>query len=128
MSTFLLGRQALAFCAGVGALLFYASEKARFDVVTEHHIEVLKRVGQNEWLMHSDEQGDFLYTGCDDFPNDSVIWEGYLANRARWEERGACKSIRRQDLGFWWERDERGDARRIPLNADKYVSAATSGR
>jgi hypothetical protein len=113
VSRFLLGHQALVFCALVGGMLFYASWKSRFDVVTEHRIEVLRKVGANRWLMHSEEQGDFLYTGCEDFPNDSVIWEGYLANRARWQERGACKSIRRNDLGFWWQRDEDGNAKEI---------------
>ena len=113
MSGFLVGKQAIAFCAATGALLLYTSERLKFEVVTEHHIEVLRRVGANEWMMHSDEQGDFLYTGCKDFPNDTVIWAGYLADRARWEERGACKSIRRKDLGFWWKRDKNGNVQEI---------------
>lgn len=88
----------------------------RFPIVDHHNIKVVKRVSGSEWWMVDDEdpQG-FLYTGCADFPNESVIWEGYVAREARWEEQGTCKSIQRADLGFWWSRDEKDNfnARRI---------------
>jgi hypothetical protein len=55
----------------------------------------------------------YLYKGCEDFPNARVIWTGYVARQAVWEERGNCKSIRAVGLGFFWDRDEHGNARRI---------------
>ena len=38
----------------------------------------------------------------------------YIADRAKWEERGECKSIRATGLGFYWERDEHYNAKEIP--------------
>jgi hypothetical protein len=77
----------------------------KYDVVEEHNIQVLRQVTDNQWAMSSSEQGPFLYTACNDFPNAKVIWPGYIADHAKWEERGECKSIRAQGLGFWWKRD-----------------------
>jgi hypothetical protein len=85
----------------------------KYPVVDEHNIQVLKQVGPDAWMMRSDEEGDFMYTGCGDFPNSDVIWAGYVARHARWEERGRCKSIRDTGLGFYWLRDSNGNARRI---------------
>lgn len=82
-------------------------------VVEKFNVQVLKQVGINKWAM-SDDQGPFLYTACDDFPNAKVIWAGYIARKVRWQEFGSCKSIRRQDLGFWWQRGENYDVKEIP--------------
>lgn len=102
-----------AFCC-VG-LAIGASRIQNAPVVEKHDVQVVKQLGDNEWAM-VDEQGPFIYTACDDFPNARVIWAGYVARKARWQEFGNCKSIRRQDLGFWW-RDENNQWREIP-NAD----------
>lgn len=81
-------------------------------IVEKHNVRVIQKVGENAWSM-SDDQGPFLYTACNDFPNETVIWAGYVAKKARWQEFGKCKSIRRSDLGFWWLRDKDFNAERI---------------
>lgn len=88
----------------LGVLLLQASRLNFSPVVEKYNVKVLQVAGFNQWVME-DAQGQFLYTACDDFPNSSVIWAGYIARKVRWQEMGACKSIRRQDLGFWWSRD-----------------------
>jgi hypothetical protein len=100
----------VALCSG---LMVYAFTGHHYETVTEHNIKVLRQIGPNEWMMTDDEEGRFRYRGCDDFPNNSVIWVGYIADHAKWEEQGACKSIRRADLGFWWAVDGNDDVRRI---------------
>lgn len=80
--------------------------------VEKYNVRVLRSAGFNQWEME-DDQGRFLYTACDDFPNSKVIWAGYIARKVRWQEFGSCKSIRRQDLGFWWDRDENLNAKEI---------------
>ena len=77
----------------------------------EHVKEVQRKVAPNQWWMRKDD-GPFLYQGCPDFPNERVIWAGYIARKIRYEERGNCKSILRSDLGFWWDRDADGNAKR----------------
>lgn len=98
----------------VMGFIFTTSAKNFEDapVVEKHNVRVIQRIASNAWLM-SDDQGAFLYTACDDFPNDTVIWAGYVAKRVRWQEFGKCKSIRRDDLGFWWDRDENFDVRKV---------------
>jgi hypothetical protein len=92
---------AAIFCV---VLMLCAMRMNVAPIVEKHDVRVVKQVGYNQWAME-DDQGPFLYTGCDDFPNDKVIWAGYIARKVRWQEFGSCKSIRRQDLGFWWDRD-----------------------
>jgi len=71
-------------------------------VSEQHNVAVLAKLSSNEWRMRSDEEGEFVYRACPDFDNESVIWAGYVADRARWREYGRCKSIRDTGLGFWW--------------------------
>jgi len=80
-----------------------------------HDVIVERQVAPNQWWMRKDD-GRFLYQGCPDFPNERVIWAGYVARKARWQEFGNCKSILRSDLGFWWRRWPNGDA--IPFKED----------
>ena len=106
---------AVVFAAGCYGLLGFAIvREPKYEIVEEHHVKVLSQVSPNSWAMSSDEEGSFLYTGCNDFPNATVIWAGYIADRAKWEERGECKSIRATGLGFYWERDEHYNAKEIP--------------
>lgn len=98
-------------CAGL--LVYGATKSEDAPVVEKRNVSVIKRVSKTEWAM-SDDQGPFLYTACADFPNETVIWAGYVARKARWQEFGRCKSIRRQDLGFWWDRDEHFNVKEIP--------------
>jgi hypothetical protein len=96
------------------ALVSFVCRRPPFPIVNHHHVRVLQHIDVNKWWMADDEDAQgFLYTGCGDFPNESVIWEGYIAREARWQEQGACKSIRRSDLGFWWLRDDKFNARRL---------------
>ena len=86
------------------ACLFIGWNLGQAPVVEKHNVQVVKKVDHLNWWM-VDDQGPFLYTACDDFPNEDVIWAGYIARKVRWQEFGKCKSIRRGDLGFWWDRD-----------------------
>lgn len=94
----------MGVCCGLAGLA--VERQPKYEIATEHNIKVLSQVADNKWQMSSDEEGAFLYTGCKDFPNATVIWAGYIADHAKWEERGECKSIRAQGLGFWWKRDK----------------------
>ena len=109
-----LGQAGLFVVACTGLLFWIAASAPPFPIVSRHNVKVLQKVAENKWWMTDDEdrQG-FLFTACPDFPNGTVIWAGYIAREARWQEQGACKSIRRSDLGFWWSRDEQFNARRI---------------
>jgi len=90
-----------------------AAQMSNAHVYEYYHVKVLRQVAPNKWWMSKDD-GEFLYTGCPDFPNATVIWAGYEARKARWMDFGSCKSIERADLGFWWDRDdENKNARRI---------------
>src|ERR1700757_1349141 len=93
----------------VMTLTMRALQMTNAHVYEYHDVRVLRQVGPNKWWMSKDD-GDFLYEGCDDFPNSRVIWVGYVARKARWQEFGNCKSIERADLGFWGKRLEDGDA------------------
>jgi len=94
-------------------MVYAVTRLPKYEIVTKHNVKVLKLIRPNEWAMSSDEDGLFVYQGCTDFPNDRVIWAGYIADHAKWEEQGNCKSIRRSDLGFWWSRDENYNVREI---------------
>ena len=100
------------FMVFVCSALVYAGRRLdNAPIVEKYDVQVLKQIAPNEWSM-VDDQGPFVYTACDDFPNAKVIWAGYVARKARWQEFGNCKSIRRQDLGFWW-RDEQNQYKEI---------------
>lgn len=103
----------LLFAAtSLSTLIWCASRVA--PIADHHNVQVLVQVDRNNWWMVDDEDPKgFLYTACDDFPNDKVIQSGYLAREARWEEQGQCKSIHGDGLGFWWNRDENFNVRRI---------------
>lgn len=99
-----------AFCCAI--LAYVALRPAPYPTYEYYNVEVQSRVAQNKWWMKKND-GRFLYQGCPDFPNERVIWVGYVAQKVRWEEQGNCKSILRSDLGFWWQRDESGNAKEI---------------
>lgn len=100
-----------AICCG---LLIWGGIRSRYEKETHHNVKVWSEVAKDQWWMSDDENPTwYLYKGCEDFPNARVIWTGYVARQAVWEERGNCKSIRAVGLGFFWDRDEHGNARRI---------------
>jgi hypothetical protein len=90
-----------AFCC-LG-LVYAATRIPKYTVTEEHNVAVLGTIAPHLFRMHDDEQGDFRYRDCYDFPSDTIIKPGWVAPRARWEERGECRSIRATGLGFWWE-------------------------
>lgn len=89
-----------AICCAV--MLYGAARMENAPIAEEHNVAVLASVGPDEWRMRSDEEGEFVYRACPDFDNASVIWVGYIADRAKWREYGRCKSIRDTGLGFYW--------------------------
>jgi hypothetical protein len=76
----------------VATLTLRSLQLSNSHVYEFQNVKVLRQVAHNKWWMSKDD-GDFLYTGCDDFPNDKVIWPGYVARKVRWQELGNCKSI-----------------------------------
>jgi hypothetical protein len=102
------------------AMMAYAvTRMPKYDTVTEHNVRDLGRLENGDWAMSSDEQGPFAFRPCTADKDGGVDVEGLLtqgvgwvADHAKWEERGTCKSILRADLGFWW-RDKNFKPRRI---------------
>lgn len=84
--------------------VFAATRPPKFPIVEEHNVADYGQITGGDWWMHSDEEGYFAFRPCPDFDVDGVLKPGvgYIAPRARWEERGNCKSIRAIGLGFWW--------------------------
>lgn len=104
-----------------GLLVIAANRPLPYVIETHHHVEVLRKLAYNMWEMRDNETGVFRYTGCPDFNNESVIWPGYVADHAIWEEQGRCKSIRDTGLGFFWEHDDQG-------NVKETTNARTAGQ
>lgn len=80
------------------------TEVVEHPVYEYHDVRVLRQVGPRKWLMEKAD-GRFLWQGCSDYDVEKVIWPGYLMHKFRYEDLGGCGSIRRSDLGVWWERD-----------------------
>lgn len=91
------------FAVFVGAAMVYGMTRTNYaPIAEEHNVAILEKLDTGEWRMHSDEEGTFVYRPCPDFDNASVIWVGYIADRAKWREYGRCKSIRDTGLGFYY--------------------------
>jgi hypothetical protein len=99
--------------------------KYRTETVIEHHVAVIGRLEDGDFAFQSDEEPrGGVYRPCPtDIANgldvNRMLSEatGYVAEYAAWEERGACKSILRADLGFWWRNKDTGF---------KFATAATT--
>lgn len=88
--------------------LVLVTAASTYPVEEWHNVSVLAKVGDNQWWMKTatgPNSTGVMFTACPDFPNERVIWAGYIADKIRFEEEGKCKSIRREGLGVWWERD-----------------------
>lgn len=98
----------------VTPLAYLIARPPRYPISEEHNVAVFRKLADGDWAMRSDESGDFAYRPCTDFSVESMLHQGtgYIAERARWEERGSCKSIRATGLGFFW-RDAEYNYRRI---------------
>lgn len=96
------------FC---GIVLSYGAVKlSRENIVTAHHVAVLRQLDNGDWAMRSDEDASLVFRPCSDDVTRGVDVNGlltqgigYIADYARWDERGTCKSILRSDLGFWFK-------------------------
>lgn len=97
------------FAIACVSVLVFVSWRARSNVVTEHNVIVCRRLDDGDWQMTSDEETDLVFRPCPSDAYNGVDVDGllrsavgYVADYARWEERGTCKSILRADLGFWF--------------------------
>lgn len=87
-----------------GIFVFAFTNHPKYPIVEEHNVADYGRLTDGDWWMHSDEEGYFAFRPCGDFDVTGILTPGigYIAPRAKWEERGSCKSIRGAGLGFWW--------------------------
>lgn len=89
------------------------SQLARYEAstVVEHNVAILARLDNGDFAYCSDEEpGCGAWRPCPSDAKNGVQTAallqqgiGYIADIARWEERGTCKSILRADLGFDWK-------------------------
>jgi hypothetical protein len=93
-------------------LAFAVTRTPKYPIETHHNVYIWSEVkGQREaWWISSDEPEPnrlplMRWNCCPDFPCSTVIWPGIIASTAKWEERGACKSIRASGLGWTWEKE-----------------------
>lgn len=96
------------FCGAV--MVFGAVRMSHENIVTNHHVAVLKQLDNGDWAMRSDEDESLVFRPCRNDAERGVDVNGmltqgigYIADYARWDERGTCKSILRSDLGFWFK-------------------------
>lgn len=104
----------VCFTGSVVVVVSYAFTHPKdFPIEKHHHVYVWSQVKgtTDTWLMSGDGLPLTEWNCCPDFPCGTVIWPGYIAHTAKWEERGKCKSIRGNGLGFFWERDELGNVK-----------------
>jgi hypothetical protein len=65
------------------------------------------------WGIWTQQYGWERFDCCPDFPcNRGLIKVGWIADELKYQERGYCKSIRDEGLGWWWHKN--GRTRRIP--------------
>lgn len=90
-------------------LLFVAAYRSRANIVTEHNVAIYKQLDNGDWLMSSTEDDSLVFRPCREDSDKGIDVNsllqsgiGYIADYAKWEERGTCKSILRADLGFWF--------------------------
>jgi hypothetical protein len=107
---------ALPFAVIVVGLLAWTGNGYHYPIITEHNVAVYKQLPDGDWAMASDESGPFAYRPCpeDGKATSDMLQEaiGYIAERAVWEERGACKSLNGAGLNFYW-RTANDEYRRI---------------
>jgi hypothetical protein len=89
------------------------AQLAKYDASTveEHHVAILARLNNGDFAYYSDEEPKgSAWRPCPADQHNGVDTVGillqgigFIADVARWEERGTCKSILRADLGFDWK-------------------------
>ena len=93
-----------------------------YPIAEEHNVIVYRQLEDGDWAMSSDEEGPFAYRPCrgkGEYDTDAMLRQavGYMAPRARWEERPGCRSITKQGLAFWW-RDKNWNYSKEASNAE----------
>ena len=104
-------------CFICGALVYGVTRAPGYHIYEYHNVKVLSKVARNKWTIEREDGTRTLYTGCNDFQNDKVIWAGYVAKTIRYEDQGGCNSILKPGLGFYWDRDERANVKEIPYGS-----------
>lgn len=95
-------------CAG---LVYGLTRLPKDTVVTENHVAIIGQLNNGDFAFVSDEEPHGgTFRPCPDDERSGVDVSGiltkgvgYIADYAKWEERGNCKSILRSDLGFWFK-------------------------
>lgn len=72
------------------------------QVETYYNVEILNKIGPNEWLLLR-QDGMFRYRGCKDFDNNGVIGVGFVAKKVKFMQFGDCESIKGEGLGFFYD-------------------------
>lgn len=82
---------------------------SRSTKVTQHNVAIHAQLENGDFVMSSDEEESLVFRPCQDDIQHGVDVNGlltqgigYVADYASWEERGTCKSILQDDLGFWF--------------------------
>lgn len=98
----------VGFAAGGYIRPFWYPVETRRDVYVWNETRGL----DNSWGIWTAEHGWERFDCCPDFPcNTGVVKVGWIADEVRYQERGYCKSVRAEGLGFWWHKN--GRTRRI---------------
>jgi hypothetical protein len=97
-------------------------------VPPQHHVAILAKLSDGDFAYRSDEEPNgSTYRVCPEDKHNGVDTErmltqavGYVADYAIWQEEGSCRSIYRDDLGFWF-RDEntKWQYLRVPKGASR---------
>jgi hypothetical protein len=113
-------------------MIYGVSRLPRYSIVTENHVSILSQSEDGDFIYTSDEEPNGgAFRPCPEDAKNGVDTPkllqqavGYVADYAKWEERGTCKSILRKDLGFWF-RDSRNNFtyRRIHAGTAQQISA-----
>jgi hypothetical protein len=99
----------ICFTVGIVVAVGYGfAHPFGYPVEIHHRVSVWEQVAKDEWIVSSDErEPQRLERGrwkcCPDFDCSTVIQSGYIAYTLKYEERGTCKSIRANGLGWTWQ-------------------------
>jgi hypothetical protein len=85
-----------------------AVRAAHAPVYEYHNVKLLQVLNDYSWLMQKDD-GVFRADFCTDYYLPGINPQpGETLAKFRYMDTGACWSVKRGDLGFWWKRDKNG--------------------
>jgi hypothetical protein len=103
---------ALLFIAATLGVAFAITRPPKYPIEIHHNVYVWSQVKGEpaSWWISSDEPEPqrlplMRWNCCPDFPCWTVMDSMIVARTAKWEERGMCKSIRANGLGWTWEKE-----------------------